>query len=100
MPRRPRPPRDHDGSLLDLPQPASAPTAAKGKAPIHLKEPAELARIAVERSYKLDASGKLRVPLTLFLERAVMERLHERAIRGDTSLAAMVAELLSREASR
>jgi len=38
--------------------------------------------------------------LTLFLERAVMERLHERAIKEDTSLAAMVAELLRREAAR
>jgi len=100
MPRPPRRPRAPDDSQLDLPQPASAPTAAKGKAPIHPKEPAELARIVVERSYKRDASGKLRVPLTLFLERAVMERLHERAIKEDTSLAAMVAELLRREVSR
>ena len=75
------------------------PTAAR-KPPVHLKEPDELARTMVARSYRLDVSSKLRVPLTLFLERAVMERLHERAIKDGTSVAAMVEDLIRREASR
>jgi len=54
----------------------------------------------VARSYRLDVSSKLRVPLTLFLERAVMERLHEQAIKNGTSSAAMVEDLIRREASR
>ena len=99
MPRPSRRPRAPDDSQLDLPQPRPGPTAAR-KPPVHLKEPDELARMMVARSYKPDASGKLRVPLTLFLERAVMERLHERAIKDGTSVAAMVEDLIRREASR
>src|SRR5262245_41666779 len=99
MPRR-RPPRETPDQLelaTSAPSAAAAPTR---KPPVHLKPPDELARIVVAKSYKLDASGKLRVPLTLFFARAFIARLHERPIREGTTLATMVQELLEREVGR
>src|SRR5262245_12522365 len=72
--RRPRDTPDQ----LDLPAPKPAPTP-KSRAPV-IQDPAELAKVVVRKSYKESASGRLRVPITVFLERAVIERLHERAI--------------------
>src|SRR5262249_10318389 len=81
----------HDRQL-DLP----APPAPPRKPPVHLKPPDELAKVVVAKSYKLDASAKLRVPLTLYFSRAVIERLHERAIREGTPLAVMVQGIMER----
>jgi hypothetical protein len=94
MPRPPRRKPAPDETQLDLP----APPAATPKPRAPLKDPAELAKIVVRKSYQPGASGRLRVPLTLFLERVVIERLHERAIREDKNLEAQVEEILEREA--
>ena len=61
------------------------------------QDPAELAKLAVAKRYKPGASGRLKVPLTLFLDRGVIERLTERALREGKSLVALVEEILERE---
>jgi len=91
--RRPDPPTP---AQLDL-----GLTKPSPKRPTPLpQDPAELAKLAVSKRYQPGASGRLKVPMTLYLDRAVIERLTERALREDKQLAALVEEILEREAER
>jgi hypothetical protein len=77
MPRRRIIPDTPDQLNLPTPKPAPSP---KPRARVQ-DDPVALAKVAVAKTYTVSATGRLRVPLVVFLERAVIERLHERAIR-------------------
>jgi len=88
-------PRHHARDMpeqLDLPKP---PAAAKPPARVAEDDPATLAKRVVAKRYQRGSSGRLRIPLTLFLEGSVIERLTERALREQRSLADLVEEILT-----
>jgi hypothetical protein len=56
------------------------------------------AKAAVSRKYRAEPSGKLRVPVVLFLDREIVEHLVARAIEEQKNFEWLVTEMLEREA--
>lgn len=78
---------------------AAAPAAQTRRRPAVAAE--EIARSAVAHEAAGGASrGRVKLPLTLDLDRGLAERLTARAIREGKNLEALVAEILEASASR